>query len=64
MQGGSALQANPFDVHSIDKWNPFHIPCLELCTFFNCCKCTVFKIGVNHKNITFSRLFKAIKFIF
>ena len=24
---------------------PFHIPCLELCTPFNCCKCTVFEIG-------------------
>ena len=27
---------------SIDKWYPFHIPCLELCIPFNCCKCTVF----------------------
>ena len=23
-------------------WYPFHIPCLELCIPFNCCKCTVF----------------------
>ena len=23
---------------------PFHIPCLELCSPFNCSKCTVFKI--------------------
>ena len=26
------------------SWYPFHIPCLELCFPFNCCKCTVFKI--------------------
>ena len=26
---------------SIDKWYAFHIPCLELCIPFNCCKCTV-----------------------
>ena len=25
----------------IDKWYPFHIPCLELCIPFNCCNCTV-----------------------
>ena len=31
----------PFHV-SIDKWYPFHIPCLELCSPFNCCKCTLF----------------------
>ena len=32
----------PFCIPSIDKWYPFHIniPCLELCTPFNCCKCT------------------------
>ena len=22
---------SPFRIPSIDKWNPFHIPCLELC---------------------------------
>ena len=34
-------QAAPF-VHLllIDKWDPFHIPCIELCIPFNCCKCT------------------------
>ena len=32
----------PFGIHSIDKWYPFHIPCLELCIPFNCCKRTVF----------------------
>ena len=31
----------------IDKWYPFHIPNLEHCTPFNCCKCTVFKICLN-----------------
>ena len=30
-----------FRVLSIDKWYPFHIPCLALCIYFNCCKCTV-----------------------
>ena len=33
----------PFRIPSIDKWSPFHIPCLELCTPLNCCKCTVFE---------------------
>ena len=27
---------------SIDKWYPFHIPSLEICFPFNCCKCAVF----------------------
>ena len=31
----------PFRRPSIDKWYPFHIPCLELFILFNCCKCTV-----------------------
>ena len=31
----------PFRTLSINKWS-FHIPCLELCIPFNCCKCTVF----------------------
>ena len=26
---------------SIEKWYPFHIPCLELCIPFNCCKCII-----------------------
>ena len=30
-----------FRIPSIDKWYPFHIPCLKLCIPFNCCKCTV-----------------------
>ena len=52
---GSAPRSNPlpfyiqfftkrysFRIASIEKWYPFHIPCLELCIPFNCCKCTVF----------------------
>ena len=34
--GGPPPRSAP---ESIDKWHPFHIPCLEL---FICCKCTVF----------------------
>ena len=45
----------PFRIPSIsDKWCPFHIPCLELCIPFDCCKCTVFfsffYIEINLKN--------------
>ena len=54
----------PFRIPSIDKWYPFHISCLELCIPFNCCKCTIFLTGINHKNKTLSRLFKGIKFIY
>ena len=28
----------PFCIPSIDKWYPFHIPCLEFCILCNCCK--------------------------
>ena len=51
----------PFGIPSFDKWYPFHIPCLELCIPFNGCKCTIFYIGIYHKNRTFSWLFKAHK---
>ena len=51
----------PFRIPSINKQYPFHIPCLELCFPFNCCKCTVFQTGIDHKTRTFSRLYKAIK---
>ena len=58
IRGGSAPRSNPFNtllytifhekgtsfvIPSIDRWYPFHIPCLELCIPFNCCKCIVFK---------------------
>ena len=36
----------PFCIPSIDQWYSFHIPCLELCIPFNCCKCNVFYIGI------------------
>ena len=53
IRGGSAPRLNPFspfmyhflrkgDPFPVDKWYPFHIPCLELCILFNYCKCTVF----------------------
>ena len=47
----------------IDKWYPIHIPCLDLCIHFDCCKCTDIWMGINHKNGTLSRLYKAIKSI-
>ena len=53
----------PFRIPSIEEWYPFHIPCIELCIPFSCCKCINFYVGINHKNSTFSRLFKAIKLI-
>ena len=46
-----------------NSWYPFHIPHLELCIPFNCCKCIVIYMGVNKKNRMFSRLYKAIIFI-
>ena len=36
----------PFSIPSVDEWYPFHIPCLERCIPFNCCKCTVFLMGI------------------
>ena len=72
--GGSAPRSNPssfyipfsrerypFRIPSIDQWYPFHITCIELCIPFNCCKCTVFEIGINHKIKRTSRLYIAIK---
>ena len=29
--------------------NPFHMPCLELCIPFNCCKCPVLNISQNQE---------------
>ena len=56
-------KGTPFRIPSIDKWYPFHIPCLELCNPFDCYKCTVILIRINHKNRKFSRLYKAMDFI-
>ena len=35
----------------------FHKPSLEHCIPLNCCKCTVFKIWINHKTRPFTQLF-------
>ena len=40
---------------------PRRMPGLELCLPLNCCKCIVFKIWINHKTRTFSRLFHTHK---
>ena len=56
MGGGSALESNPvvrqkkyLRIPSIDKWYPLHIPSLDFCIPFSCCKCIVFKRWINHK---------------
>ena len=54
--GGSAQGPNHY--HFSQKRYPFHVPCLWLCIPFNCCECTVFSVGINHKNRTFSQLNK------
>ena len=46
----------PFRIPSSDKWYPFRIPSLELCIPFNCCNCSVFEMGINHKTRMFSRI--------
>ena len=51
----------PSCIPSIDKWYPFHIPSLELCIPFNCWKCAVFKIRINHKTGKFAQLFQSNK---
>ena len=63
-RGGSATRYNPLpfyipflikkkypfgSIPSIDKWCPFHIPSLQLCISFNCCKCTFFMTWINLK---------------
>ena len=50
----------PFCIPSNDKWYPFHIPCLELCTPFSCCKCTLLNRNQSQK---YSWFFKATKVI-
>ena len=59
---GPFLQARTDKIFT-QKWYPFHIPCLELCTPFTCCKCTVLSIGIHDKNRTLSQLYKTMKFI-
>ena len=59
---GPYLQARTDPIFT-QKWYPFHIPCLELCTLFTCSKCTVISIGIHDKNRTFSQLYKTMKFI-
>ena len=56
-------KGTPFVYLLLTNGSSFHIPCLELCVPFNCCKCTVIYVIGNHKNRTFSRLYKAIKSI-
>ena len=55
----------PFRIpSSIDKWYPFHIPCLELSIPFTAVNALYLILNrpINRKNRTFSRLYKAIKF--
>ena len=43
-----------------NKWYPFHLPCLELCIIFKCCKCTVFnKLENQNDFLTFPQPKKA-----
>ena len=51
----------PFPTPSFDKWYPFLITNLEFCIPFNQCKGTEFKIWINHKTRTFSRLFHSLR---
>ena len=56
----------PFRIlSSIDKWHPFHIPCLELSIPFTAVNALYLILNrpINRKNRTFSRLYKAIQFI-
>ena len=66
IEGGSAPRSNPFTLlYTIfhEKGTPFvyllltngtpsTVPCLELHPF-DCCNCTVFQIGINHKKRRF-----------
>ena len=55
------LKRYPFPMPSFDKWHPFLITNLEFCIPFNQCKGTEFKIWINHKTRTFSRLFHSLR---
>ena len=48
----------PLRITSIDKWYPFHIPSSKFGIPFNCFKCTVLKIFINHTSRTFSGLYQ------
>ena len=37
------------------KWYLFHMSTLEICIPFNCCKCSVFWLWINHKTRLFYR---------
>ena len=76
IQGGSAPRSNPLPFYIpflTEKvplqytfywhWYPFHNPSLELCILLNCCKCTVFKIWINHKTRPFTLLFSQLWYI-
>ena len=39
------------------QWYPSYMPSLEICIPLNCCKCTAFKTGINHKTRPFTQLF-------
>ena len=53
----------PFRIPSIDKWNVFHIPTLELCIPYNNCKYIVFKMWIIKTTEHFPDFFTAIKCI-
>ena len=50
-----------FRIPFTDKWYPFHIPKFFFFTSFNCYKCAVFKMWINHKTKKCSRLFYSHK---
>ena len=51
--GCYALRSNPSPFYipllTENKWYPFHLPSLEFCILFNCCKCTVLNKLENQK---------------
>ena len=70
IQGGSTLKFNPLPFHIpfarkgapfvyllLTNGTPFPYPVYNFPSLLNCSKGTVFKIWINHKNRTFSRLF-------
>ena len=64
IQADSAPTSKPVQIQFLhENGTLFHIPCLELCTPFTCCKCTVISKGINEKNRTFSQFYKTMNFI-